>query len=70
MNIFTPDAELYHYESKSRGLENTTAKRKRFDGEVKLFRERWAELIAKGDPYYNVNFSLDYADYAIRSENE
>ena len=70
LNIFTPDAELYHYESKSRGLENTTTKRKRFDGEVKLFRERWAELIAKGDPYYNVNFSLDYADYAIRSENE
>ena len=70
LNIFTPDAELYHYESKSRGFENTEEKQARFCGEVKLFRERYAEIIEKGDPYYNVNFSLDYADYAIRSRNE
>lgn len=67
LNIFTPDAELYHYESRSRGFENTEEKRERFEGEVKRFKERWKDLIEKGDPYYNVNFSLDYSDYAIRN---
>jgi len=70
LNIFTPDAELYHYESKSRGFENTEEKQVRFLGEVELFKERWGGLIEKGDPYYNINFSLDYADYAIRSRDE
>ena len=66
LNIFMPDAELYHYESKSRGFEDTEEKSKRFESEVQLFKERWDALIKKGDPYYNVNFSLDYADYAIK----
>ena len=69
LNIFTPDAELYHYESKSRGLEDTEEKNARFLREVDMFRERWIKLIEKGDPYYNVNFSLDRADYAIRSNS-
>lgn len=69
-NIFTPDACLYHYESKSRGMEDTSEKNERFLSEVRMFRERHAELINKGDPYYNVNFSLDRADFAIRSEND
>lgn len=69
LNIFTPDAELYHYESKSRGLEDTEEKNERFQREVDMFRERWKQLIEKGDPYYNINFSLDRADYAIRSNN-
>ncbi len=70
LNIFTPDAELYHYESKSRGLEDTEEKNERFQKEVSMFRERFADLIEKGDPYYNINFSLDRADYAIRSDYE
>lgn len=70
LNIFAPDAELYHYESRSRGFETTEAKRIRHDREAAMFRERWADLLAKGDPYYNINCSLDYADYKIRRENE
>ena len=66
LNIFMPDAELYHYESKSRGLEDTEEKSARFKSEVQLFKERWGEWIERGDPYYNVNFSLDYSDYAIK----
>lgn len=63
--VFNPYAELTHYESKSRGFENTDEKRRRFEGEVKMFRERYKELLDKGDPYYNRNFSLDSADFTI-----
>lgn len=70
MNIFTPDAELYHYESKSRGFEDTEEKRSRFENEAELFRARWADLIRKGDPYYNVNLTLNRADYTVKNEDE
>ncbi|MBE5949657.1 MAG: glycosyltransferase [Lachnospiraceae bacterium] len=68
--VFTPYAELYHYESKSRGFEDTKEKKERFEGEVKIFRERYKELLRKGDPYYNPNFTLNRADYSLRSKDE
>ena len=49
-NVFTPFAQLYHYESKSRGLDESPAKRKRFESEVKRFQQRWAKQLAAGDP--------------------
>lgn len=64
--VFTPYAELYHYESKSRGFEDTEEKKIRFEKEVKLFRDRWKDILDAGDPYYNPNFSLDSADFTIR----
>ena len=57
---------LYHYESKSRGLEDTPDKQIRFNNEVELFVKRWPEILANGDPYYNVNLALDAADFSIR----
>ena len=63
--VFNPYAELIHYESKSRGFENTDEKRRRFESEVGMFRERYKELLEKGDPYYNPNFSLDSADFTV-----
>ena len=64
--VWTPYAELYHYESKSRGLEDTPEKKKRFEGEVKRFQERWKDELAAGDPYYNPNLSLDREDFSLR----
>ena len=64
--VWTPYAELYHYESKSRGLEDTPEKKKRFEGEVKRFRERWKAELAAGDPYYNPNLSLDREDFSLK----
>lgn len=64
--VFTPYAEFYHYESKSRGLEDTTEKRARFNGEVIRFQSRWAKELKKGDPYYNPNLSLDSEDFALK----
>ncbi|MFI3176755.1 MAG: glycosyltransferase family 2 protein [Eubacteriales bacterium] len=66
LNIFNPYCELYHYESKSRGLDTTPEKAARYQGEVDLFRHKWAQELEAGDPYYNVNFSLDRSDYALR----
>ena len=67
LNVFTPFAELYHFESASRGSDVVDAKKaERYEKESVLFRERWKELLAKGDPYYNPNFSLDRSDYSLR----
>lgn len=66
LNVFTPFAEMYHYESISRGLDDTGERAKRYDKESAKFREKWKEVLAKGDPYYNPNFSLDRSDYSLR----
>jgi len=63
--VFTPFAELYHHESKSRGYETTSEKMKRYRGESVTFRMRWAEFLDRGDPYYNPNLSLVTEDFAI-----
>lgn len=57
VNIFNPYCELYHYESLSRGYDVTENKKKRFQLEVKMFKEKWADFLKKGDPYFNVNIS-------------
>lgn len=64
--VFTPYAELYHGESKSRGHEDTAEKRKRFEGEVLRFKTRWAAELKAGDPYYNPNLTLDAEDFSAR----
>ncbi len=62
--VWNPYAELYHYESKSRGFEDSKEKKERFKAECEKFRKLWGKTIEKGDPYYNPNFSLD-ANYQI-----
>ena len=65
LNVFTPFAELFHYESKTRGMEEGE-KLRRFQNEVALFREKWKAELDAGDPYFNPNFSLDYSDYTVK----
>lgn len=65
--IYNPYIELMHYESKSRGYENTPEKQERFERESNNFKNKWKEVIEKGDPYYNPNLSLTTADYAVKS---
>lgn len=89
--VFTPFAELYHFESKSRGSDLKLSKKERaklekenaakgkrsadgtamdnssrYNKEAALFRNKWKDILAKGDPYYNVNFSLDRSDYSLK----
>ena len=64
--VYNPYALLYHYESKSRGLEDTPEKVARFNREIKKFSERWPEILKKGDPYYNPNLTLRKSNFALR----
>lgn len=68
--VWTPYAELYHYESKSRGSEDTPEKKKRFEEEVRRFQERWKNELSVGDPYYNPNLTLERADFSIKRKGE
>ncbi len=66
LNVFTPFAELYHFESISRGLDNEGEKAKRYNQESEKFRNKWKAVLDAGDPYYNPNFSLDRSDFALK----
>lgn len=64
--VYDPYAELYHYESKSRGYEDTPEKIRRFNSEISKFQKRWPEILKNGDPYYNPNLSLSSCDYSLK----
>ena len=55
-NVFLPQVELTHYESKSRGLDTTNEKYERFLTESKYMYDKWDKTI-KDDCFYNKNFS-------------
>lgn len=63
--VFTPYAELYHYESKSRGDDMSPEHYQRFASEVKTFQERWKDILKNGDPYLNPNFDYSREDFHI-----
>ncbi len=64
--VYDPFVEAYHYESKSRGEEDTKEKVHRFGEEIEFIRSRWIDLLKQGDPYYNPNFSLKKCNYALK----
>ncbi|MCI8543378.1 MAG: glycosyltransferase family 2 protein [Lachnospiraceae bacterium] len=66
LNVFTPFAELFHYESVSRGLDDTGERARRYNLESERFRKKWQKELEAGDPYYNPNFSLDRSDYSLK----
>ncbi len=64
--VYNPYAELYHYESKSRGLEDSPQKQERYYKEMKYFVTKWQAFMDQGDPYYNPNLTLSKADFSLR----
>lgn len=66
LNVWTPYAELYHYESESRGLEDTPEKQMRFKSEIDRFHSIWFKELEEGDPFYNVNLSITHEDFSYR----
>lgn len=64
--VYNPYAEFYHYESKSRGLEDTPEKIQRFQKEIAIFAKRWPEILKNGDPYYNPNLTLESQDFSLK----
>lgn len=65
--VYNPYVELRHYESKSRGAEDSEEKARRFQSEIEFMRSRWEELLKQGDPYYNKNLSLSKWNYSLRA---
>ena len=65
-NVWTPHAELYHHESKTRGADESPEKRSRFASERDLMLTRWGELL-KHDPYYNPHLTLAKEDYSLET---
>ena len=59
--VYDADVKLFHYESKSRGMEDTTERFIRFGNEMMLLNSKWDILSTFVDPYYNPNFS--YLEY-------
>lgn len=64
--VYAPYALFYHYESKSRGLEDTPEKVERFNREIRKFSDKWPEILRDGDPYYNPNLTLRKSNFALR----
>lgn len=64
--VYNPFAELYHYESKSRGLEDSPEKQERYYKEMNYFVTKWKDFMDEGDPYYNPNFTLSKADFSLK----
>ena len=65
-NVFTPHAEAYHYESKSRGLDTLSENARRYEGEKARFIAKYGDMIAAGDPYYNRHFNLLFENYGLK----
>ncbi len=63
-NVWTPHAELYHHESKSRGSDETPEKAARFRGEREVMLQRWGPLLSR-DPFYSPHLSRVREDYSL-----
>ncbi len=63
-NIWTPYAELYHYESISRGNEDTVEKINRFTQEVNFMKSKWDDILIN-DKFYSNNLSKHKEDFSI-----
>lgn len=68
--VMNPSVLLYHYESKTRGAEDTPEKKARFDSEIRYMAEHWKDILENGDPYYNRNLTLIRGDFSMRRKGE
>lgn len=62
--VYTPLAQLYHYESVSRGKDDNPVKRRRAAAEAAYMRQRWPQL-NRIDPYYNPNLNALSPDFRL-----
>ena len=65
--VWTPFAELYHYESKTRGYDDTPEKQVMFQKECEMVRKKWKHVLERGDPFYSPNLTLDAENFSIRA---
>lgn len=65
--VYTPYASFHHYESKSRGSDDTYAKQIRWVSEIQRFLVKWKDFLVAGDPMYNPNLTLRKSDFSRRN---
>ncbi|HIZ59414.1 MAG TPA: glycosyltransferase family 2 protein [Candidatus Dorea faecipullorum] len=68
--VYNPYAELYHYESKTRGPEDTKEKARRFYSELEYMRSHHLDILKSGDPMYNRNLTLTKWDYSLKNNQK
>lgn len=68
--VYDPHVEMYHYESKSRGAEDSEEKLRRFQQEIEFMRTRWIRLLKDGDPNYNPNLTLSKWNYSLKGRKK
>ena len=66
LNVYTPRAEAYHYESKSRGLDTLSENAKRYEREKANFYAKYAQYIDNYDPYYNPHFNNLFENFGLK----
>ena len=64
-NIMTPFARLYHYESVTRGLDETPERLQRLSRETSKFNRKWGAMRLQ-DPYYSPHLTRSHSDYRMR----
>ncbi|MDM8565027.1 glycosyltransferase family 2 protein [Candidatus Halobeggiatoa sp. HSG11] len=67
-HVVLPQVTLYHHESQSRGLENTSAKQARLQQEEDYMRQRWGTIL-QNDPFYNPNLTKADEDFTISQDS-
>ena len=64
-NVWLHEAELYHFESQTRGYDDKGKKKKRFEKEKVMMENKWATLI-EDDPFYNPNLTREIPNFSYR----
>ncbi len=65
--VYDAYVEMIHYESKTRGSEDTEEKVRRFQSEIEYMRTRWIDILKNGDPYYNPNLTLSKWNFSLKA---
>ncbi|MGX7264446.1 glycosyltransferase family 2 protein [Enterococcus crotali] len=64
-NVWLHEAELYHFESQTRGYDDKGKKKKRFEKEKAMMEHKWSTLI-EDDPFYNPNLTREIPNFSYR----
>ncbi len=67
-HVVLPHVTFYHHESKSRGLEDTSAKKKRLRQEEAYMKQRWGTIL-QNDPFYNPHLTKQAEDFRLASDS-
>jgi glycosyltransferase involved in cell wall biosynthesis len=63
--VWSPYAELFHYESISRGADDVGPRAAEFAREVDYMQKRWGPQVLRNDPYYSPNLTLVAGDFSM-----